>query len=74
MDPAELAASFDVEDSGLIDIVHQELVEGDAVKRGIKMELYRLSVYGKDSFFKTHRGFTRRRFPHILRRRRVRPS
>ncbi|KAI6138569.1 hypothetical protein BKA82DRAFT_4366331 [Pisolithus tinctorius] len=46
MDPAELAASFDVEDSGLIDIVHQELVEDDAVKRGIKMELYKLNIYG----------------------------
>ncbi|KAI6138566.1 hypothetical protein BKA82DRAFT_770990 [Pisolithus tinctorius] len=72
MDPAELAASFDIEDYGLIDIVHQELLEGDVVKRGIKMELYKLNVYGKDSFFKAHRRFTRRRFPHI--RRRVRPS
>ncbi|KAI6011583.1 hypothetical protein EDC04DRAFT_2871063 [Pisolithus marmoratus] len=52
MDPAEFAASFDVEDSGLVDIGVDE-------KREIKMELYKLNVYGKDSFFKAHKDTPR---------------
>ncbi|KAI6123202.1 hypothetical protein EDD16DRAFT_1894176 [Pisolithus croceorrhizus] len=59
MDPTEFAANFDVEDSDLIDIVSQGLLEGDHEDRGIKLELYKLNVYGKDSFFKAHKDTPR---------------
>ncbi|KAI6046671.1 hypothetical protein EDC04DRAFT_3052548, partial [Pisolithus marmoratus] len=59
MDPAEFAVSFDVEDSGLVDVVRQGLLEGVNEKREIKMELYKLNVYGQDSFFKAHKDTPR---------------
>ncbi|KAI6111124.1 hypothetical protein F5141DRAFT_1202856 [Pisolithus sp. B1] len=59
MGAAEFATTFDVEDSDLIGIVSQGLLEGDDEDRGIKLELYKLNVYGKDSFFKAHKDTPR---------------
>ncbi|KAI6011590.1 hypothetical protein EDC04DRAFT_2580387, partial [Pisolithus marmoratus] len=51
MDPVDFAASSDVDNSGLID----SLLEGVDEEGQTKMELRKLDVYGKDSFFKQHK-------------------
>ncbi|KAI6037028.1 hypothetical protein BKA83DRAFT_4042119, partial [Pisolithus microcarpus] len=62
MDSADSATSFDVEDSDLLNIVDQGLLEGDDEERVIKLELYKLNVYGSpftSSFFKAHKDTPR---------------
>ncbi|KAI5987493.1 hypothetical protein EDD15DRAFT_2372222 [Pisolithus albus] len=45
MDSADFAKSFDVEDSDLLDLIDQGLLEGDDEERGSKLEMYKLNVY-----------------------------
>ncbi|KAI5987503.1 hypothetical protein EDD15DRAFT_2532015 [Pisolithus albus] len=59
LDSADFATSFDVEDSDLLDLIDQGLLEGDDEERVIKLELYKLNVYGKGSFFKAHKDTPR---------------
>ncbi|KAI6011146.1 hypothetical protein BKA83DRAFT_689342 [Pisolithus microcarpus] len=59
MDFADFATSFDVEDSDLLNLVDHGLLEGDDEQRAIKLELYKLNVYGKGSFFRAHKDTPR---------------
>ncbi|KAF7977840.1 hypothetical protein HWV62_2589 [Athelia sp. TMB] len=56
MDVSNFASKFTIDQSGIIDHVRDELVEGTGQ---IRVELYKLNVYGKDSFFKAHKDTPR---------------
>ncbi|KAI0048444.1 hypothetical protein FA95DRAFT_1037194 [Auriscalpium vulgare] len=43
----------------LVEIVHNQLLEGEAAQRPLKLELYKLNVYGEGSFFKSHKDTPR---------------
>ncbi|KAI6011584.1 hypothetical protein EDC04DRAFT_2958761 [Pisolithus marmoratus] len=45
--------------AGLIDVVRRELLTATDAKREIKVEIYKLNVYGKGSFFKAHKDTPR---------------
>ncbi|KAH7890155.1 hypothetical protein F5I97DRAFT_1801966 [Phlebopus sp. FC_14] len=60
LDTTAFAAHFDAESAGLVDIIRQELLEGENDKREIMLELYKLNIYGKGSFFKAHKDTPRR--------------
>jgi hypothetical protein len=49
MDPEEFAIKFDLANSGLLDIVATELLEGNEAVNGLEYELYNLNVYGKSN-------------------------
>ncbi|OBZ71337.1 hypothetical protein A0H81_08862 [Grifola frondosa] len=55
LDAAHFAIQFDLERSGLAGGGHTGLLEGHDEKKAISAELYKLNVYGKDSFFKAHK-------------------
>ncbi|KAH7890151.1 hypothetical protein F5I97DRAFT_1999997 [Phlebopus sp. FC_14] len=59
LETTAFAAHFDAESAGLVDIIRQELLEGENDKREIMLELYKLNVYGKGSFFKPHKDTPR---------------
>ncbi|KAI6164114.1 hypothetical protein EDD17DRAFT_376330 [Pisolithus thermaeus] len=59
LDIPSFATSFDIGSTGLVDIVRDSLLEGKDEKRRIKVEMYKLNVYGKDSFFKAHKDTPR---------------
>ncbi|KAI5987504.1 hypothetical protein EDD15DRAFT_2552791, partial [Pisolithus albus] len=58
MNIASFATRFSARNAGLILTVRQELL-GRNENRNIKVELYKLNVYGKDSFFKAHKDTPR---------------
>ncbi|KAL1758475.1 hypothetical protein FB107DRAFT_288412 [Schizophyllum commune] len=60
MDASDFAAKFDPEASGLLDSIWPDFLSdgGDANQRVI-CELYKLNVYGQDSFFKAHKDTPR---------------
>jgi hypothetical protein len=47
MDIADFATTFIVENSGLMDVICSELLEGHKSNKAIKAELYKLNVYGE---------------------------
>ena len=47
MDVADFTTNFIVEDSGLMDVIRSELLEGHESNSAIKAELYKLNVYGE---------------------------
>ena len=47
IDTENFSAKFNLERSGLIDVVRFELLEGHDGKKPIEAELYKLNVYGK---------------------------
>ncbi|PCH39654.1 hypothetical protein WOLCODRAFT_141348 [Wolfiporia cocos MD-104 SS10] len=49
---------FDPQRLGLLDTIRTDLFEGNE-RRNITAELYKLNVYGKDSFFKAHKDTPR---------------
>ncbi|KDQ65042.1 hypothetical protein JAAARDRAFT_167888 [Jaapia argillacea MUCL 33604] len=55
MDSSNFATKFSPEAAGLIDLVRSELLEGHEGTKHVIAELYKLNVYGKDSFFKSHK-------------------
>ncbi|KAL5524306.1 hypothetical protein ACEPAF_9446 [Sanghuangporus sanghuang] len=59
LDSSCFSTKIDLERSGLMTIVRYNLLEGSASRRPIKAELYKLNVYGKDSFFKAHKDTPR---------------
>ncbi|KAI6039890.1 hypothetical protein EDC04DRAFT_2879509 [Pisolithus marmoratus] len=59
LDIKDFGTPFNVGSIGLIDVVRNALLEGNNEKRGIRVEMYKLNVYGKDSFFKTHKDTPR---------------
>ncbi|KAL1734157.1 hypothetical protein EV714DRAFT_202946 [Schizophyllum commune] len=60
MDASDFAAKFDPEASGLLESIWPDFLSdgGDTNKRVI-CELYKLNVYGQDSFFKAHKDTPR---------------
>jgi hypothetical protein len=52
LDVADFATKFVLADSGLMDVVRAELLEGHESTKAIKAELYKLNVYGE-----AHRSF-----------------
>ncbi|OBZ71338.1 hypothetical protein A0H81_08863 [Grifola frondosa] len=59
LDAAHFAVKFDAERSGLLRVVRSGLLEGFDEKKPTSAELYKLNVYGKDSFFKAHKDTPR---------------
>ncbi|KAI1787706.1 hypothetical protein LXA43DRAFT_950863 [Ganoderma leucocontextum] len=59
MEPDEFKLAFDVERTGLMEVVRSYLLHGSEEDRFVKAELYKLNVYGKDSFFKPHKDTPR---------------
>ncbi|KII94486.1 hypothetical protein PLICRDRAFT_25333 [Plicaturopsis crispa FD-325 SS-3] len=55
LDPADFASKFEVEASGLVDLVSDSLTDG---KKSLSAELHDLAVYGKDSSGVSHRVTT----------------
>ncbi|CDO68102.1 hypothetical protein BN946_scf185044.g10 [Trametes cinnabarina] len=54
MDAGDFVMRFDVERSGLIDVVRQGLLTESEERKGVRAELYKLNVYGHGAFFKPH--------------------
>ncbi|RDB28294.1 hypothetical protein Hypma_001436 [Hypsizygus marmoreus] len=54
MDRKHFASSFDIGASHLIERIRAQLLDARDNTKNIKAELYKLNVYGKDSFFKSH--------------------
>ncbi|KAI0291795.1 hypothetical protein B0F90DRAFT_1648009, partial [Multifurca ochricompacta] len=54
MDPDYFATPLVPDRTELVKIVRNYLLEGESSKRDINLELYKLNVYGKGSFFKPH--------------------
>ncbi|KAL4244530.1 hypothetical protein ABKN59_009796 [Abortiporus biennis] len=59
LDLSCFATNFDVDDSGLLEIVEDVLLRGDKSKLRLRAELYKLNVYGQGSFFKSHKDTPR---------------
>uniref|UniRef100_D8QDV7 Prolyl 4-hydroxylase alpha subunit Fe(2+) 2OG dioxygenase domain-containing protein n=1 Tax=Schizophyllum commune (strain H4-8 / FGSC 9210) TaxID=578458 RepID=D8QDV7_SCHCM len=60
MDASDFAAKFDPEDSGLLDSIWPDfLSDGGDTRQRVICELYKLNVYGQDSFFKAHKDTPR---------------
>ncbi|KAF5374123.1 hypothetical protein D9615_008858 [Tricholomella constricta] len=59
MDSDKFLTSLDVDKLGIVARVHVQLLEGDDVEKTVNAELYKLNVYEKDSFFKTHKDTPR---------------
>ncbi|OSX57111.1 hypothetical protein POSPLADRAFT_1112134, partial [Postia placenta MAD-698-R-SB12] len=54
LDSAHFSVKVDLLNSGLLDLICDDLLDDDYEERGIRAEMYKLNVYGKDSFFKPH--------------------
>ncbi|KAH9927888.1 hypothetical protein B0H21DRAFT_124049 [Amylocystis lapponica] len=54
LDAEHFAMKFDAAKSGLLDVIRANLLKDEDEQRSISAELYKLNVYGKDSFFKSH--------------------
>ncbi|KAG5653001.1 hypothetical protein H0H81_002754 [Sphagnurus paluster] len=59
MDRSNFLVSLDVAHLGIVDRVRAQLLEGDDEKYYVKAELYKLNVYAKGSFFKSHKDTPR---------------
>ncbi|TFK86949.1 hypothetical protein K466DRAFT_491787, partial [Polyporus arcularius HHB13444] len=59
MDSENFLLGLDVDRSRLVDIVRTGLLAGDDETKAIKAELYKLNVYGKHAFFKSHKDTPR---------------
>ncbi|PCH40476.1 hypothetical protein WOLCODRAFT_136899 [Wolfiporia cocos MD-104 SS10] len=58
LDTSEFMTGFDPQRLGLLDTIRTDLFEGNE-RRNITAELYKLNVYGKNSFFKAHKDTPR---------------
>ncbi|RDB15188.1 hypothetical protein Hypma_004839 [Hypsizygus marmoreus] len=59
MDRTNFAPRFDIGESHLVERIRAQLLDARDNTKGIKAELYKLNVYGKDSFFKSHKDTPR---------------
>lgn len=59
LDSTNFALKLDLAGSGLLDVIRGDLLEGHGETKSIRAELYKLNVYGKDSFFKSHKDTPR---------------
>jgi len=50
MDNANFATNLDVHNSGLIELIKTQLLDWEKTSKGVKVELYKLNVYGKLSY------------------------
>lgn len=58
LDATAFATQFNLESTGLDDVVSQSLLEGMAIGRDIRFELYELNIYGAGSFVEPHKSAT----------------
>ncbi|TEB32369.1 hypothetical protein FA13DRAFT_1773730 [Coprinellus micaceus] len=54
MDISQFASQFDVSKTGILDIVHDQLLHYSKSTKNLEAHLYKLNVYGPGSFFKPH--------------------
>ncbi|KAJ7212871.1 hypothetical protein B0H12DRAFT_1059275 [Mycena haematopus] len=60
MSAKDFIIRFNLEKSGILDDVHTHLLEGfGQPEKRIEAELYKLNIYGKNSFFKAHKDTPR---------------
>ncbi|KAF8834700.1 hypothetical protein BDN67DRAFT_1072631 [Paxillus ammoniavirescens] len=59
MDESDFMTNFNPQKAGLVDTIRSELLGRADEKRPINLELYKLNVYGKGSFFKPHKDTPR---------------
>ncbi|KAF8836391.1 hypothetical protein BDN67DRAFT_334889 [Paxillus ammoniavirescens] len=59
MDESDFMTNFNPQKAGLVDAIRSELLGRADEKRPINLELYKLNVYGKGSFFKPHKDTPR---------------
>ncbi|KAF5370991.1 hypothetical protein D9615_010009 [Tricholomella constricta] len=59
MDTDKFAMSLDIVKLGIVSRVQVQLLEGEDEDKTVNAELYKLNVYGKDSFFKSHKDTPR---------------
>ncbi|KAF5374172.1 hypothetical protein D9615_008856 [Tricholomella constricta] len=59
MDTENFAMNFDIDKLRIVDYVREQLLDGADEGKVLKAELYKLNVYMKDSFFKTHKDTPR---------------
>ncbi|KAG2106820.1 uncharacterized protein F5147DRAFT_804294 [Suillus discolor] len=58
LDATAFATQFSLENTGLVDAVGQSLLEGMAVGRDIRSELYELNIYGASNYVGPHKSAT----------------
>ncbi|KAJ3501293.1 hypothetical protein NMY22_g18978 [Coprinellus aureogranulatus] len=54
MDTTQFSTQFDVVRSGILDIVHDQLLHYENNTKKLEADLFKLNVYGPGSFFKPH--------------------
>ncbi|KAJ3545893.1 hypothetical protein NMY22_g2270 [Coprinellus aureogranulatus] len=54
MDTSQFATQFDVNKSGILNVVHDQLLHYEDNTKNLVAHLYKLNVYGPGSFFKAH--------------------
>ncbi|KAG5636142.1 hypothetical protein H0H81_008998 [Sphagnurus paluster] len=59
MDKNNFSINLDLVQMGIVDRIRVQLLEGADEKKYVKAELYKLNVYGKGSFFKSHKDTPR---------------
>ncbi|KAJ7476902.1 hypothetical protein B0H11DRAFT_1303753 [Mycena galericulata] len=60
MSTKDFQIEFNLEKSGILDVVHGQLLEGfNDPEKSIRAELYKLNIYDKGSFFKAHKDTPR---------------
>ncbi|TFY77585.1 hypothetical protein EWM64_g6427 [Hericium alpestre] len=59
MDVSQFSTMLVPERTELVKFIQEDLLDGDDALRPMRIELYKLNVYGKDSFFKTHKDTPR---------------
>ncbi|KAI5895271.1 uncharacterized protein SCHCODRAFT_054722 [Schizophyllum commune H4-8] len=59
LDNNKFASLLKLDNYGLIDTIRDELLQEGEVNKGVKYEVYKVNVYGKDSFFKPHKDTPR---------------
>jgi hypothetical protein len=58
MDATDYATQFCPTDSGIVDIIRDGLLYGPNIEKSIKVEPYKLNVYGPGSFFQSSCRYT----------------
>ncbi|KAG5637333.1 hypothetical protein H0H81_004979 [Sphagnurus paluster] len=59
MDSANFSMKLNIKKLRIIDYVHEQLLDGTNEGKRIRYELYKMNVYGKGSFFKSHKDTPR---------------
>ncbi|KAG5637325.1 hypothetical protein H0H81_004971 [Sphagnurus paluster] len=59
MDASNFLMKFDITKMKVIDYVREQLLDGADQDKNIRPELYKMNVYGKGSFFKSHKDTPR---------------